>query len=268
LHCFRCQSTFHDLIAALGLDEPERQCCQFEPAPRRPSADVAKSRSRLGHAWADSLTSRCRDRALACAARVLLADPGDLARLGTGEAGGRLVFAIRDDNHVLIGLERYAMPGSSARGVGVPKLLAVSGSRRSLWPAPGDVQIGDHLPGTLMVCEGPPTAVTLAGCGFTAVSFPNASGLTPGDAARIAERFRKAILLGDADAVGRAGASASAGLLRECGVDALAIDLFPGIDDKRDVGDALRARAAHESLTSIAAGAWLAHRLEVSLGAA
>jgi hypothetical protein len=201
----------------------------------------------------------------------LLADAADLARLRSGECEGRLVFAVRDDAGALVGLERYAMPGSRARstlGVAVPKVLAVSGSRRSLWPAPGEVRIGRHLPQTLVVCEGPPAAVTLAGCGFTAVSFPNARGVTPTDAARIAAHFRRAVLLGDADEVGRAGASASAAILREHGVDALAVDLFPGIGDGRDVGDVLRARAGHDSLTPLAAGAWLADRLGVCIGAA
>jgi hypothetical protein len=229
------------------------------------------SRVRLEKSWADALASPHLDAALAHAERSLLADAADLTRLRSGECEGRLVFAVRDDAGGLIGLERYAMPGSRARsalGGAVPKLLAVSGSRRSLWPAPGQVRVGGHLPGTLLVCEGPPAAVTLAGCGFTAVSFPNASGLMARDASRIAARFRRAVLLGDADEVGRAGASASAAILRDHGVDAVAIDLFSGIGDGRDVGDVLRARVERDSLTPLAAGAWLADRLEVCVGAA
>jgi Toprim domain-containing protein len=270
LHCFRCQAAFHDLLAALGLNgEPERQFCQLERVSCRPLADN-NGRCSLRRAWADSLTSPRRAQALAHAAKALLADSDDLTRLGTGEGDGRLVFAVRDDAGGLIGLERYAMPGSRARArlaPGAPKLLALRGSRRSLWPAPMDIRVGEHLSGTLVVCEGPPTAVTLAGSGFSAVAFSSAGGLREVEAARIARQFLRAIVLADADQVGRAGASVSARLLRECGVEAVMVDLFRGVDDHRDVGDVLRARAVHESLTPLAVGAWLALRLEACLGA-
>jgi hypothetical protein len=274
LYCFRCQSTFQELLAALGVDdERARQFCQFTSPRRRASRDDNGRRpaDQLEGAWARSVGSLRRTRALAHAARVLLADADDLARLGTGEADGRLVFAVRDDNGVLVGLERYAMPGSRARaGVesGAPKLLAQAGSRRSWWPAPGDVRLGEHLGDVAVVCEGAPAAVTLAGCGFSAIAFPSAIGLSDGDAARIARHFSRAVVLADADDAGRGAASASASLLREHAVAAVMVDLFPGVNDHRDVGDVLRARVAHASLTAGTAGAWLASRLEGCLGGA
>jgi hypothetical protein len=273
LHCFRCQSTYQELLAALGFDDQQCQFCQFDPAPRRAFRDDIGRRPAypLQSVWAESLASPRRSRALEHAARVLLADSDDLARLGTGEADGRLVFAVKDDSGALVGLERYAMPRSRARavlGLGAPKLLAQAGSRRSLWPAPGDVRLGEHLRGVVAVCEGAPAAVTLAGCGLSAVAFPSASGLRERDAARIARRFPRAVVLTDADDAGRAGASASASLLREHGVAAVMVDLFPGIADHRDVGDVLRARATHGSLAPRAAGGWLAGRLEGCLGRA
>ena len=120
--------------------------------------DGRASRVRLERRGRKHSTSPRLSAALGHAERTLLADAADLVRLRCGESGGRLVFAVRDDAGGLIGLERYAMPGSRARRLAsaCPSCSPVAGSRRSLWPAPGDVQVGGHLPGTLLVCEGPP----------------------------------------------------------------------------------------------------------------
>jgi hypothetical protein len=273
LHCFRCQASYGQLLDALGLtllDFGMTEASGHVGRRRASGAAVLATRAGLERLWADALNSPRLDAALRHAERVLLCDSSDLVRLGTGESEGRLVFAVRDDAGRLVGLERYAMPESRARRElrhGAPKLLAAAGSRRSLWPAPVDVRIGEHLDRTLVVCEGAPAAATLAGCGLSAISFPNSAGLSGSDVGRIASRFLRAIVLADADRVGRAGASVSARLLREHGVAAVMVDLFPGVDDHRDAADVLRFRAVFDGLTSSAAGAWLAKRLEIALGA-
>lgn len=168
---------------------------------------------------------------------------------------------------MLIGLDVYAMPGMLARRRadcgGWPKLRAATGSTRGLWPPPRAVPSAKRIPEAMFLVEGAPCAATLLACGFAAVSFPNAASLRVHEAARVACVIgeRMAIVLADANIVGRAGARASAVHLRGMEVSARAIDLTPGRSDGTDVADLLRMFPDVDT-----ASAWLASQLAWLVG--
>jgi putative DNA primase/helicase len=209
----------------LSPEELERRRAE-EEANR--DARIARVRARYEFA----LTHPDRRRTLEQIAPALKWSAEDLLRRGVGWDGDRVVFPIVDEGGTVVGVDRYAPPGSPARELG-PKLIAHGA--RGLWPAPATVL------GLRYLVEGAPAAATLLGCGLAAVAYPSASGLRRVDA----ERLRAAsdlIVLADADAVGRRAARTSVLVLRDVGITARAIDLFPDVHDGRDVADELRAR--------------------------
>ena len=107
------------------------------------------------------------------------------------------------------------------------------------------------------MCEGSPAASTPLGVGATAIGFANCVGLREHEVARVAFRAdgRRVVVFADADPAGRAGAAQSARRLRDVGVDAVALDLRPGINDKTDIADHLRRRGDY-------AAAWLVELIE------
>ena len=174
----------------------------------------------------------------------LLWDPGRMP--AAGMIGEKAAFGIEDNAGVVIGLDLYAMPGTIDRELvaasGRPKLAAVGGSIRGMWPRPKDAPSSTIAPETLFLVEGAPAAATVLGVGFSCAAFPNAAGLRDFEVGRVLARLggRRAIVLADADDVGRSGAARSARLLRDRGADAIALDLFPDRHDGFDVADALR----------------------------
>jgi len=162
-----------------------------------------------------------------------------------GTLGAFVAFIVRDEAGDIIGVDRYGPPGSAARAHaeehGLPKLLAVSGSTRSLWPAAESIPPATVLDGYLLVGEGAPCAATLLGVGAAAISYPMAGSFWSEWARRLHRAgYRRALVLADADAPGRRGAQVAAVALRDAGVRARAIDLFPSRGDGFDVADELR----------------------------
>jgi hypothetical protein len=273
LRCFRCEAGYGALAAALGINGRAPALSPEEIQRRRSEREQRDGEARVAIASRQeaALRSPRRSWALAHAQEQLLADPTDLARLGCGELDGRLTFAVYSDDGALLDVCRYAMPSSPARAALVDerrKLLASPGGRRDLWPRPRDARAGELLPGTLILCEGPPCAVTLAGDGLSVVSYPSASGLNRADAARVAawvgDSDERVVLLPDCEDVGRRGAKTGCLLLRDAGVrDVQVIDVAPGRDDGRDAADIVRELALE--LGPVEAGREFARRLEAAL---
>lgn len=175
-------------------------------------------------------------------------------------ADGWIFFVIRDDAEgegTIIGLERYAPPGSVARAdvqlASAAKLQALAGSQRGLGPIrPRSLPPAEILHDYLFLCEGAPCAATLLGVGAAAVGFANCVGLREHEVKRIAARAdgRHVVVFPDCDPAGRAGAAQTARSLRARGVDAVVLDLAPGVVDKTDIADHLRRRGPD-------AAAWL-----------
>jgi hypothetical protein len=209
-----------------------------EELARRRAAEEADRNERSARARAHyelALEHPDRRHALEWFAPALKWDVDDLLRRGVGWSGDRVVFPIVVDD-VVVGIDRYAPPGSIARTVGEEKLLALG--VRGLWPGPETVK------GLRFVVEGAACAATMLGVGLAAIAYPSAKRVL---CRAEAERLRDAgtqdlIVLADGDAVGRQAARVSVLTLRGVGLRARAVDLFPDIDDGRDVADELRTR--------------------------
>jgi hypothetical protein len=190
---------------------------------------------------------------------ALLWDAGRMPRAGM--LGNKTAFIIEDAAGTTIGIDTYCMPGSLERelaeAAGRPKLQAAVGSVRGMWPRPKDVPPSAIASEILFLVEGAPAAATVLGVGFACSAFPNGAGLRPHEVGRVLAslRGRAAIVLADADEVGRAGAARSARLLCDRGADSKALDLFPHRTDGYDVADELR----HHGLAS--AAGWLLDRV-------
>lgn len=245
-----------DVVAALrqmGATGTAPTLDPVELARRRVERDMAALRKEewVREIHAASLRHPRRQLELEVIASALRWDVNDLLRRGVGWDDGRVVIPIAGDDDVVRSLDLYAAPGTRARELvskDNPKLKALG--RRSLWPAPPTVA------GTpLLLVEGAPCAATLLGCGFAAVAFPSASGLQPIDAPRF-HSSSPVLVLADADEVGRRAARSSAFALRDAGVFARAIDLFPSRTDGFDVADALREHDKRSDATD-----WLMNRL-------
>ena len=173
-------------------------------------------------------------------------DVVDLLERGVTWDGSRIVLPIAGADGALIGIERYAPPGSRARRAG-PKTIACG--RRSLWPAP------EAVAGLRFLVEGSGTAATMLAAGLPTAAYPSASGLRLIDAKRLqAAGAGNLVVLADADAVGRRAARTSCLVLRGAGVHARAVDLFDGADTGVDVADELRSRSDGAE--------WLQHEID------
>jgi len=184
VHCF-AGCTAGAVMAAVGLDIGalfDRR--QEEPAPRpRPSA--AAPPAPLPNAAAlRGFEQRLHGstEALELARRSKGWTPSVLAGLDIGWDGQRFTLPIRDERGELVNVSRY-LPG------GRPKMLAVPGRPRNLFPAPESIReaLGVDTNGAdVYVVEGEPDAVSAMACGLLAVAVPGSQGWRTGWAARFA----------------------------------------------------------------------------------
>jgi hypothetical protein len=151
---------------------------------------------------------------------------------GLGLDGGRIVFPIRDEHGSVVGVVRYA-PGPE-RGE-APKMLAESGSKRELFPAPEAVNEGE---GFLFLVEGEPDAVAAHSLGLPAVALPGAAGWQREWRKRFAGR--KVALVFDADEPGRKTAQHVASDLAPVAREVRLLELEPSRRDGYDLSDFLR----------------------------
>lgn len=259
--CHRCKVTTRTALELLGLLDGR----VYEPPPDwKPSGpSESERRARASQLLAQALASPKVDAALEYANQTLLwPDIETMKRLRSGEREGRVVLSVwEDSDHPLpLGICCYAMPGTPARERSDRKLIAHG--RRGLWPRPRDVVDGVHLPGWLVLVEGPAAAATALGCGLACVSYPSASGLAEADVERVAARSRRVVVIGDCDDAGREAIDATVLRLETAGVEAVGVDLDPERDDGFDVGDYLREVNDPDPLV---AGARLAREIEEAL---
>ena len=145
--------------------------------------------------------------------------PRAIVRCGLGWDGERLTFTIRDKKLKRVGVARY-LPGGS------PKMKALPGSKRLLFPPPE--VLSRRLP--LFIVEGEPCAVSIRSLGLQATAVPGAQAWRPEFAQRL-YGFRRIVMLPDADAPGRELAGRVARL-----PNVRVVELESG-DSGRDVGD-------------------------------
>lgn len=190
-------------------------------APREPAApeqDVA--------GWALALTRRTTLTARLTTERAISADV--LAQFQIGYDGRRITIPVRAADGELAGLLRW-LPFDRH---GAPKMLALPGSRRTLFPAP------EHLPpGPVVLCEGEPDALAAHGAGVAAVAIPGVAGWRTEWASRFIGRAVTIVM--DCDHEGRACAQRIAVDLMTSGMSARVVDLGPDRTDGYDLTDHL-----------------------------
>jgi hypothetical protein len=186
-------------------------------------ADVARFRERLA-SEADLIASLCKLRGWTREA---------ILGLGLGYDGERVVFPVRDETGLLVGVMRYTPDPASRNG---PKMLAESGSVRELFPSPESVS------GALLwLVEGEPDSVAAASLGVSAVAVPGASGWDSNWAARFAGR--DVVLCCDCDPPGRTLARQAARDLAPVARTVRVLDLTASREDGFDIGDFVREAA-------------------------
>lgn len=228
-----------ELLITYGLAEP-RHTVPPRRAPR--SAMRAESTGRPGDApmkpevseqkvaeWADLLTSRSTLVARLATERAITADV--LARFQIGYDRRRITIPVRDADGGLAGILRWIPFDRS----GAPKMLAIPGSRRVLFPAPEQLP-----PGPIVLCEGEPDALAAHSAGLTAVAIPGVAGWQAEWAARFTGR--EVTIVMDCDDEGRACAQRIAPDLADADVSGVVVDLAPDRADGYDLTDHLLAR--------------------------
>ncbi len=174
-------------------------------------------------------------------------DAETLARLGVGWNGQRLLIPIRDEAGVLVNVMQYA---ATKR----PKMLAVGGRPRGLFPAP------ESVPGDLVwLLEGEGDAITAHTIGLPGVGVPGTQGWRDEWAARL--KGRMVVVCFDADKVGRAGAQGVARSLVGHATSVRLLDLFDDADDGSDLTDAVMAGATLSVLRAMADAAPAVHSM-------
>lgn len=155
-----------------------------------------------------------------------------LERLGVGYDGERLTIPARSRHGVLVGLGRY-LPGSAREGA--PKMLAVPGSRRELFPPPEQLEAGDEF---VFLCEGEPDAITAHALGLAAVAVPGARSWQR----EWRERFsdRRVCLVFDCDDPGRQLAAQVAADLAPVAREVRVLDLGPARTNGFDLSDRVK----------------------------
>ena len=153
-----------------------------------------------------------------------------LQALEIGWDGGRVTIPVRDADGLLLTVVRY-LPGRK------PKMLALNGRGRHLYPAPEDVAFFDDPFGAVWLVEGEPDAISAYELGIPAVAVPGVSKWSD----EWTERFegRVVTVCMDCDAAGRACAAERADMLHSVGVEVRVVDLDPNRTDGWDLGDAL-----------------------------
>lgn len=165
--------------------------------------------------------------------------PWAIRRLAVGFDGERIVFPIRDAKRTIIGIVRY-QPNPEHRNGG-PKTLALAGSKRDLFPAPET--IARLRP--VFIVEGEPDAVAVWSVGLPAVGVPGTASWRADWGMRFYNR--RVVVLCDCDPQGRdLAAKVQAGIPH-----AKVVDLEPGVDDGRDIGDWVREASREGGLGQV-----------------
>jgi hypothetical protein len=137
-----------------------------------------------------------------------------LARLQIGFDGRRLTLPVRDADHHLLAVLRYAPPWQRSG----PKLLAVPGSRHGLFPAPSTIKAP-----LVWLTEGQPDALAAQSAGLPAVAVPGVWSWDPRWAGQLAGR--DSVICFDCDAPGRNAAKRVASDLAACSQRVRIVDL-------------------------------------------
>lgn len=154
-----------------------------------------------------------------------------LARYEVGWDGRRIVFPVRCLAGDLIGVLRYAPPW---RRHG-PKLLALPGSRRGLFPS-----LAVIASPAIWITEGQPDALAAHAAGLPAVAIPGVWGWEHGWAVQL--KGRDVVICADADAEGRRSAQRISSSLVPVARTVRVLDLDPERDDGYDLTDAIIGR--------------------------
>lgn len=154
--------------------------------------------------------------------------PQTLERFRVGFDGARITIPIAGADDTPTGLLRWK---PFHRG-NAPKLLALPGTRRQLFPAPESIEDRD-----LVICEGEPDALAAHSAGIPAVAIPGVASWRPEWAGRFGQHTVTIVL--DCDTQGRRCSARIALDLAGSGIDAVIVDLDPGRNDGYDLTDHL-----------------------------
>lgn len=227
-----------DLLISHRLAEPRREIPSrraFRSATRPASTtgppDVsprpAVSEQEVA-GWADRLAGRTALVARLATERAIIAEV--LTHFQIGFDGRRIMIPVRDADDKLVGVLRW-LPFDRR---GAPKMLALPGSRRTLFPAPERLP-----PGPVLLCEGEPDALAAHSAGLAAVALPGVAGWRHEWARRFVDRAVTIVM--DCDGEGRGCARRIALDLTVADVSAVVIDLAAGREDGYDLADHLLA---------------------------
>lgn len=170
-------------------------------------------------------------------------------RIGWDDREGRLTLPVYDQHGTLLNVLRY-LPG------GKPKMLAVKGRQRGLFPAP------EFHPGEVWLVEGEPDAITAHQIGLPGVAVPGANGWRDEWAPRFADRH--VTVLGDCDAPGRQLAQRAADCIVQHAAAVRVLDPMPALTNGYDLSDWVRDGATLEDITAMAASAAPIRRLRAA----
>lgn len=228
--------TAMDLLIRHGLAErrhypsprprrPARNNSDLDPRVRTPvTPRPIVTREQIG-AWHDRLLAQ--HQIVEDLRRLRAIDQATLQRFQIGWDGARITIPVavgRPDSGVL----RWR-PFERSRS---PKMLAVPGTRRQLFPPPEAIDDRD-----LVICEGEPDALAAHSAGIPAVAIPGVASWRPEWAPRFQGRTVTIIL--DCDTPGRRCSASIALDLGQAGIDAAIVDLAPGRNDGYDLTDHL-----------------------------
>ena len=230
--------TRHDTERARRAQELARQfAARNEPLVRAAAARLAARPALMERLE----TARGWDRRIMQALEVGWLDATTYpAAAGQRRLPGRVVFPVRDATGRLVGVRRYAPPWD--RPEGVPKLLAMRGTRLELWPGPERYPTDDERPmapgNHIVLCEGEPDALAALAAGYAAVALPGVTGWRPEWGRRFAGR--SVTIAFDADEEGRSAArKVAADLMAGGALEVEVWDPAPHRSDGYDLSDAL-----------------------------
>jgi hypothetical protein len=169
---------------------------------------------------------------------------------GAGWTGERVTLPVYDAEGRLLTVLGYLPNGK-------PKMRALKGRGRHLFPAPERLISPVSGPLNLWLVEGEPDAITARELDIPAVAVPGVSTWRD----EWLDRFqgRRVTVCMDCDDQGRACAAERAVEFRRAGIDARAVDLDPSRSDGFDLSDALvaaRAEGRVEDLRKYLARLW------------
>lgn len=250
-----------DLLRRYGLVEDDRPDGRMGRRPFQGSGEV-RPEAAQGHAPplpSEDQLARFQAALTSSAAVVARIEhlhgwtPEALESLGVGFDGKRLVFPIRDSSGALVNVSRY-LPGPE-RG-NRPKMLAIAGRPRDLFPSPESIAAED----VLWVVEGEPDAVVAHTLGLGGVGIPGSNGWRP----EWAERFagRRVVIVPDCDKPGRDLACRVAASLVPHALETRVLDLDPDCDDGYDLGNRVNEASAQARAEGIPPERWRADARE------